>query len=442
MIIIGIFNHPDRRTIDLTPTVGEGDNGGWGPGGGLEGYYKFIAERLKPYIDTNFRTKTGPQYTGIAGSSFGGLAAFIMAYEHPETFGLAGCMSTSFWWDNEVELKAIEKGTGPKKDIKIWLDAGLNEYEMWTPTERAYAILEAKGWRLGDDLACYLDYNGSHDDASWNGRTRSMLYFLLHKKQLEFEGYRLVPIWDPSQQVLQLNQGHPPIIGPEVMYTNGLRLTNATPALTPKDRQVASTNGDDPLVVHIAGPGETNITSTFDSITASIKVVSYGSRHLPGTYECQEADWSRPIDADFSDSSSLPLAIKFGSIPVAYFGTTYDNKNVYIVIHVFNHSIIASEHVKPWRQDGVSIQFDARSEPALREGDQGWSAPDYLLVELSPGTLGSPIALSTNIDKLAKVLQTEIKIQCAIEPGGYNVEVSVPVSYLDQQQRGIGTSSV
>ncbi len=64
-------------------------------------------------MDRNYRTLSGAKHTVIVGliltfdlriktsisvgSSHGGLAAFHMALSHPTIFGIAICMSSSFW---------------------------------------------------------------------------------------------------------------------------------------------------------------------------------------------------------------------------------------------------------------------------------------------------------------------------------------------------------
>ncbi len=35
-------------------------------------YTRFLAERLKPYVDEHFRTRPEAEHTGIGGSSWGG----------------------------------------------------------------------------------------------------------------------------------------------------------------------------------------------------------------------------------------------------------------------------------------------------------------------------------------------------------------------------------
>ena len=84
-ILVAINFNRAGRVKDLTPAQDDDGN--------LDGYYKFIADRLKPYIDSHYRTKPEPTFTAIVGISMGGLASFLLAYDHPETFGMAGCMS-------------------------------------------------------------------------------------------------------------------------------------------------------------------------------------------------------------------------------------------------------------------------------------------------------------------------------------------------------------
>ncbi|CAF1396039.1 unnamed protein product [Rotaria sordida] len=65
--------------------------------GEVDEYNAYIVNYVKPWIDKNYRTLSTAKHTVIAGSSHGGLAAFHMALSHPTTFGIAICMSSSFW---------------------------------------------------------------------------------------------------------------------------------------------------------------------------------------------------------------------------------------------------------------------------------------------------------------------------------------------------------
>ncbi|CAF1105925.1 unnamed protein product [Rotaria sp. Silwood1] len=65
--------------------------------GAVDDYNNYIVKYVKPWIDRNYRTLSTVKHTVIAGSSLGGLAAFHMALSHPSVFGIAICMSPSFW---------------------------------------------------------------------------------------------------------------------------------------------------------------------------------------------------------------------------------------------------------------------------------------------------------------------------------------------------------
>ena len=81
--------------------------------GGVHDYNNYIVNHVKPFIDRNYRTLSSAKYTVIVGmrfmieedkinvifigSSHGGLAAFHMGLSHPKIFGIAICMSSSFW---------------------------------------------------------------------------------------------------------------------------------------------------------------------------------------------------------------------------------------------------------------------------------------------------------------------------------------------------------
>ena len=61
-----------------------------------ERYLTFVCDELKPAIDSNFRTLTGPAATSSLGSSMGGLCSFLLLWKRPETFGNSACLSPVF----------------------------------------------------------------------------------------------------------------------------------------------------------------------------------------------------------------------------------------------------------------------------------------------------------------------------------------------------------
>ena len=88
MIVVGIYNTPDR--LKEYGNTKKGDL-----------YLKFICDELKPFIDINFKTLPDRNDTAMLGSSMGGLISFIAGWKHSNVFSMAGCMSSSFYSNDE-----------------------------------------------------------------------------------------------------------------------------------------------------------------------------------------------------------------------------------------------------------------------------------------------------------------------------------------------------
>jgi predicted alpha/beta superfamily hydrolase len=111
IIVVGINNTDDR--LEEYSDSEKGKN-----------YVRFLVEELKPFVDSKYRTLKDSHNTAIIGSSMGGLISFIAAWEHPEVFSMAGCMSSSFYYNDEKIFKTIEEYDGSKKHIKFYIDHG------------------------------------------------------------------------------------------------------------------------------------------------------------------------------------------------------------------------------------------------------------------------------------------------------------------------------
>ncbi|MCB0557757.1 MAG: T9SS type A sorting domain-containing protein [Lewinellaceae bacterium] len=120
VIVVAIDNGGSSRTDEYTPWANPNYGGGQG-----DAYVDFIVETLKPYIDQNYRTKPGREFTGIMGSSLGGLISFYAAIEHQDVFSKAGVFSASFWFADEVYTHVAT--TGKEADMRIYMIAGVQE---------------------------------------------------------------------------------------------------------------------------------------------------------------------------------------------------------------------------------------------------------------------------------------------------------------------------
>src|SRR5437667_4273855 len=75
LIIVAVANMGEDRVHEYAPTPGiiEAKGRRKKRSRGLARLYgRFLMEELKPFIDRNYRTRRGPTFTGLGGSSLGG----------------------------------------------------------------------------------------------------------------------------------------------------------------------------------------------------------------------------------------------------------------------------------------------------------------------------------------------------------------------------------
>ena len=183
VIIVGVYNDKDRID-EYTPAA----DAKYKLGGKADLYGRMLVEELKPFIDSQYRTKRDAKHTGLAGSSLGGLASLYLALKYPNVFGRAGVVSPSVWFAGKHILHYVE--SLPKKsNVRIWIDMGAKEGR--TPEEAQQSIEDArllrdalvkKGWRLGSDLNYFEAEGAEHNEAAWAARVESILTFLFPRK--------------------------------------------------------------------------------------------------------------------------------------------------------------------------------------------------------------------------------------------------------------------
>jgi len=98
-IVVGVDNGKEYRNDEYSPWVNPDQGGGQG-----EAYINFLAETLKPYIDSNYRTLKEKQFTGIIGGSMGGLISLFGAFERNDVFSKAAMFSPSYWFSDSLWL--------------------------------------------------------------------------------------------------------------------------------------------------------------------------------------------------------------------------------------------------------------------------------------------------------------------------------------------------
>jgi len=151
-------------------------------GGRLHLLERCILVDLDRYLRRYLRLRPGRESTGILGSSLGGLAAFHLAWRHPDVFGLVGMMSPALWWADGYTLEMVRCGDGIEQELRIWIDTGTEEeedgcteddddesalvFDNKATVEELHDLLQA----VGHETRLFIDEGAPHSEAAWRNR--------------------------------------------------------------------------------------------------------------------------------------------------------------------------------------------------------------------------------------------------------------------------------
>lgn len=158
LLVVGVY--PLERETDYT----------------LPGYVEHargLVEVLKPRIDQEFRSLRQPETTAILGSSLGAVAALHAAWQWPNVFGMAGCLSGTFGFKDDLRRRIASQ---KKRNLKIYLDSGWpdDNYEI---TRDMASLLVSLGFDQGGDLLYFAFPGEHHEEAYWAMRLHLPLQF-------------------------------------------------------------------------------------------------------------------------------------------------------------------------------------------------------------------------------------------------------------------------
>jgi predicted alpha/beta superfamily hydrolase len=179
LIVVGVANMGEDRVHEYAPTPGviEIRARRKRRSRGLARLYgHFLMDELKPYIDRKYRTQREAEFTGLGGSSLGGLVTLAIGILYPQAFTRLIVMSPSIWWDDFAIYRLVDS-IDQKPPLKIWLDTGTRE-PGWEQTRELCARLVEKGWNPFDDLHYFEAEGADHSEAAWAARVDPALRFL------------------------------------------------------------------------------------------------------------------------------------------------------------------------------------------------------------------------------------------------------------------------
>jgi predicted alpha/beta superfamily hydrolase len=159
-IVVGIANGEEFRTSEYTPWAHVLYGGGDG-----DLYMEFIVETLKPYIDANYNTLTERDYTGIMGSSLGGLISHYGALKYQEVFSKAGIYSPSYWFSDSVWQFTREAGHQDAMRLYMMCGGAEGQGTINDMMDMQDSLL-ANGFSE-DEISLTVIPGGGHNESLW-----------------------------------------------------------------------------------------------------------------------------------------------------------------------------------------------------------------------------------------------------------------------------------
>lgn len=148
LVIVGI--HSDDRMREYTAP-------------GYETCATSLAEEIVPEAQRLLRLRTHRRHRSVWGSSLGGVVSFYSVWQHPDVFGAAVCMSSSFSHKDNLIDRVLSE---PPRDVAFYLDSGWpgDNYEV---TMGMAMALVARGRRYGLNLLHLGFPHAEHDESAW-----------------------------------------------------------------------------------------------------------------------------------------------------------------------------------------------------------------------------------------------------------------------------------
>jgi len=150
-------------------------------------YPSFLFKEVMPFIARNYRVATGPENTGLGGSSLGALISLYTAAVRPGVIGRLLLESPSLWASNRQMIRQ-------SREVKRWperiftaigtAEAGRADRDQSTVDDvrELAAILRRAG--LDDrNLKLLIDHGATHHESAWARRFPDALRFLFGKPE-------------------------------------------------------------------------------------------------------------------------------------------------------------------------------------------------------------------------------------------------------------------
>ncbi len=141
---------------------------------GYVDYARSLAEEIVPMAQSKLRIGNHRRYRSVWGSSLGGVVSFYTVWQHPEVFGVAVCMSSTFSHKDDLIERVLNE---PKRDVAFYLDSGWPE-DNYEVTMAMAMALASRGWKYGFNLLHLCFPYAVHSENAWGMRLHLPMQFL------------------------------------------------------------------------------------------------------------------------------------------------------------------------------------------------------------------------------------------------------------------------
>jgi alpha-glucosidase len=183
-IVVGIDNGGAERLNEYSPWNNVQYGGGQG-----DLYMQFVGETLKPYIDSNFRTKPQPQFNALLGSSMGAFIATYGGVKYPNLFSKIGIFSPAYWFSLSNMSSYISSTTNNLENLRLYFVAGQNESTTMVPNiNTIQSNFSSKGVSSSNIFSKFDSY-GTHTEVYWRGEFAAAYLWLFQNENLQNESF-------------------------------------------------------------------------------------------------------------------------------------------------------------------------------------------------------------------------------------------------------------
>lgn len=142
---------------------------------GYELYGRSLAEEVVPEVERRgVRVEPHRRFRSMFGSSLGGVVSFYTVWQHPDVFGSAVCMSSTFSHKDDLIDRVFAE---PFRDVGFYLDSGWPGDNYEVNVGMAMALI-ARGWEYGRNLLHLSFPQAGHGEEFWGTRLHLPLQFL------------------------------------------------------------------------------------------------------------------------------------------------------------------------------------------------------------------------------------------------------------------------